>query len=202
MNWLEGLGATCQAPCAALTGHPVNVFLPAERIVEAARRLHKEEYFIEDVTCLDVAEGHMVLYHFDKFEKPGRVTLRVVVPRENSIVPSIAHIFHGAEWHERECMDFYPVTFSGNPNPSRLLLPADMEEKVLAKDAKSRVSFTALIPFTALSGCVPGDPAADKLLARQAADKTAAEKAAAEAKAAAEQAAAEAAAPAAEGKSA
>ena len=54
-------------------------------------------------------------------------------------MPSIAGIFHGAEWHERETRDFHGVNFEGNPNLIPLLMDPDMADCFpLRKDEKSR----------------------------------------------------------------
>ncbi|MEW5773381.1 MAG: NADH-quinone oxidoreductase subunit C [Thermodesulfobacteriota bacterium] len=150
MSWLELLSPTAVLACAPGAGQPEQAFVRARDLVRAAKAMLRQGYFLEDLTALDVAEGILVLYHFDHMEKPGRATLRVLVPHDSATVPSIAAVYAGAEWHERECMDFLPVEFAGNPNPSRLLLPADMAEKPLAKPDKARASLAALMQWTGL----------------------------------------------------
>lgn len=150
MSWLDSLTPTAVLTCAPGTGQPDQAFVRARDLVRAAKALLKQGWFLEDLAGLDVAEGILVLYHFDHMEKPGRATLRVLVPHDAATVPSIAAVFHGAEWHERETMDFLPVQFAGNPNPSRLLLPADIAEKPLAKPDKARASLAALVSWTGL----------------------------------------------------
>lgn len=150
MSWLDSLAPTAVLACAPGTGQPESAFVRAKDVVRAAKALLKQGYFLEDLTGLDVAEGILVLYHFDHMEKPGRATLRVLVPHDAATLPSIATVYHGAEWHEREAMDFLPVEFAGNPNPSRLLLPADMADKPLTKPDKARASLAALVQWTGL----------------------------------------------------
>jgi len=53
------------------------VLLEPAWVKAAAKRFHKQGYFLEDVTCLDHEEGLVVLYHFDHYDNPGRVTVRV-----------------------------------------------------------------------------------------------------------------------------
>lgn len=150
MSWLDSLAPTAVLACNPVLGQPASAFVRAKDAVRAAKALLKQGWFLEDLTGLDVAEGILVLYHFDRMDTPGRATLRVLVPHDAATVPSIAGVFHGAEWHERETMDFLPVQFTGNPNPSRLLLPADMEEKPLAKPDTARASLAALLSWTGL----------------------------------------------------
>ena len=190
MQWLEGLPTACHAACDfEATGENLCVLLEPAWIKAAARRFYKQGYFIEDVTCLDMEEGFVVLYHFDHYDTPGRVTVRVVANRANPRVPSIADIYQGAEWHERECMDFYPVIFTGNPNPARLLLPDDMEEKPLVKEEKKRKPMLDIFRFSELGECSPEHPLAGSLQEKMEAMKAEAAAAAAEAEAQAAKAA-------------
>lgn len=125
----------------AKTGQAWLAFLPAASLVRSAERLLKADYYIEDVCAVDCVEGYVVVYHFDHFEKPGRVTLKVIVPHAAPNVPSIAHLFDGAEWHERETRDFHGVQFIGNPNFVPLLIDPEMADCFpLRKEEKSRSS--------------------------------------------------------------
>jgi NADH:ubiquinone oxidoreductase subunit C len=49
--------------------------------------------------------------------------VRVAVPKETPGVDSIAFVFAGAEWQEREIFDLFGVNFHGHPDLRRLLLP-------------------------------------------------------------------------------
>lgn len=199
MQWLEGLPSACFATCDfATTGEKLCVLLEPAWVKAAAKRFYKQGYFIEDVTCLDHEEGVVVLYHFDHYDEPGRITVRAVAPHGNLRVPSIADVYHGAEWHERECMDFYPVVFTGNPNPSRLLLPDDMEEKPLVKAEKKRKPMMDIFRFTELGECSPDHSMAGAFQEKMDAMTAAAEEAKAKAEAEAAEAAAKAEAEAAE----
>ena len=183
MSWLDSLAPTAVLACAPGAGQPESAFVRAKDVVRAAKALLKQGYFLEDLTGLDVAEGIAVVYHFDHMDKPGRATLRVLVPHDAATVPSIAAVYDGAEWHERETMDFFPVDFVGNPNPSRLLLPGEMEPGVLAKDAKARASLAALMQWKELDIRDAAAPECVALAAKVAAAEAAAAAAAAKSKA-------------------
>lgn len=167
MHWLEGLRTAQPALCDfTKTGEHLSVFLDASMIRAAVRRLYKEHYFIEDITCLDVTEGYLLLYHFDHFETPGRLTIRLIAPHDSPEVPSIAGIYQGAQWHERECMDYYPVLFTDNPNMSNLLLPDGMQEKPLVKTDKARTSLLDFFSFRELGSPEGTNSMTDALQAR------------------------------------
>lgn len=87
----------------------------------------------------------MAVYHFDRMTSPGRLAIRVLVDHAAPVLPSIADIYQGAEWHERETADFYGIAFTGNPNPAPLLLPEGMQGYPLLKDAAARAPLAALL---------------------------------------------------------
>lgn len=49
-------------------------------------------------------------------------------------VPTLAHLFAGADWQEREQYDLVGVRFEGHPDLRRLMLPEDWEGHPLRKD--------------------------------------------------------------------
>jgi NADH-quinone oxidoreductase subunit C len=148
-EWLKDIEPFGLAACDnEATGTTCNLFLQHERLREAARNLDKAGYFLEDITGLDGKEGFEFIYHFTKYDKPYRVTLRVLTVHENPVMPSISDIFEGADWHERECYDFFGVTFEGHPNLIPLLLPDNFGFHPLIKEEKKRVSL-----FESLSKC-------------------------------------------------
>jgi|GEM_PF-524588 len=138
----------------ARTGFTTNLALEPAAVHDAAAALYKAGYFLECISGADFAEGFEVLYTFDRFEKPERVALRTLAPHDAPVVPTIADIFHGALWHERECFDFYGVRFEGHPSLLPLLLPDDMELRPLVKAPEARKSREAIVFQT------PAPPAA------------------------------------------
>lgn len=144
--WMKGLEGISSAKMSKeKTGLVQSVFLGPKELVKAAAGLYERGYFIEDVSVLDTSDGFMVVYHFDHYDTPGRIALRVIVPQDNPEVPSISGIFSGADWHERECHDFFGVTFSGHPNLVPLLLPDDLGFHPLLKDAALRKRVSELM---------------------------------------------------------
>ncbi|MTJ80816.1 MAG: NADH-quinone oxidoreductase subunit C [Telmatospirillum sp.] len=142
----EGLAVQCVGRCdPAKTGLAWSVFLAPSELLAAARRLYEALYFIEDLTAIDAREGYLLVYHFDHMDKPGRVALRVLIPHDAAALPSIAPVFQGAEWHERETTDFYGIRFDGNPNPVPLLLPPEMTDHPLQKDPEKRAPLATLV---------------------------------------------------------
>jgi NADH-quinone oxidoreductase subunit C len=127
------------------------VMIAQETLQPAAWELLAGGYHLEDVSALDATEGFLVTYHFDSFGRPAgsdsilRMALRVLVDHGQPHLPSIADIFSGAEWHEREISDFFGIRFDGNPNPAALLLPEADDSTPLKKAPDKRRSLKDLI---------------------------------------------------------
>ena len=65
------------------------------------------------------------------------MVIRSRIDRNNPEIPTISHIYQGANWHERETHDFFGIIFSGHPNLEPLLLPEDADFHPLLKDFKA-----------------------------------------------------------------
>jgi NADH-quinone oxidoreductase subunit C len=82
-----------------------------------------------------------VVYHVQSFALNHRFTLKVMLPRWKDDVagrlpevPSVAHVWRTADWHEREVYDLSGVWFTGHPDLTRILLSEDWEGHPLRKD--------------------------------------------------------------------
>ncbi len=157
-----GLNVHCLSKCdPAKSGQRYAAFLAPSEVVRAAKAFLAAEYFLEDVTAIDAKDGYCVVYHYDHFDRPGRVTLRCIIPHDNPKIPSIASVFQGAEWHERETTDFYGIDFVGNPNPVPLLVPDDLDVKPLRKEPAARAWLANIIEKGEVLRCEPGFTALD-----------------------------------------
>ena len=144
-SWMEGLRTLCRAESASdTTGKTWSVFVEPDEIIATARRLYEQEFFLEDISAIDIREGLVAVYHFDHFIRPGRVALHVIVPHEAPVIPSISNVFTGAQWHERECHDFFGIRFAGHPDPRPLLVPDDLDYYPLIKEDKAKCSLNDL----------------------------------------------------------
>ncbi len=120
-------------------GYHLNVELEPEKVVAAAEILSRQGFFLEAVTGVDwIDDGQLeVVYDFNHFDELCRVVIRSRVDRDNPEVPTISHIYQGANWHERETHDFFGIKFIGHPDLSPLLLPEDADFHPLLKDFKA-----------------------------------------------------------------
>lgn len=127
------------------TGSSCLAVIEAGNLLALAQDFLDAGFHLEDVSGLDAAEGAVSIYHFDHFDQPCRATVLVVAPHDKAVFPSIAAVYQGAEWHERETRDFFGYTYENNPNLIPLLLPDDMADvHPLAKGETARAPLAAL----------------------------------------------------------
>lgn len=119
-------------------GYHLDVETPVEKLIEAVELLDREMFSLESVTGVDwLADGQMeVVYDFNHHRELCRVAVRTRVARDNPEVPTISHLFGGANWHERETHDFFGIVFTGHPDLTPFLLPEDADFHPLLKDYK------------------------------------------------------------------
>jgi NADH-quinone oxidoreductase subunit C len=123
----------------AAKGYHLDVELAPEKIPAAAEILIRENFFIESITGVDWIDEQQLeaVYDFNHFDELCRVVIRTRTDRNDPEVPTISHIYQGANWHERETHDFFGIKFSGHPNLEPLLLPEDADFHPLLKDFKA-----------------------------------------------------------------
>lgn len=81
-----------------------------------------------------VPERFEVVVNLLSLTRRERIRLRVQVPEENAVVPSLFDIHPGTEAHERETFDMFGIEFEGHPDPTRILMPEDWDGHPLRKD--------------------------------------------------------------------
>ena len=119
-------------------GHSVVAVTPS-RYRELVTFLHNEPEFACDycdfVSAVDFGdEGMEVVTHLFSTVHVHSVRVKVRLPAEETVLPTISHIYPTANWHERETTEMFGVTFEGHPLPVTLLLPEPFEGHPLRKD--------------------------------------------------------------------
>jgi len=86
-----------------------------------------------------------VVYHLFSLVHCHRVCLKVGVPEEHPVVPSLTCLWPTANWQEREAYDLMGIIFEGHPCLERILMPEDWEGHPQRKDVPlgvEEVAFT------------------------------------------------------------
>jgi len=113
------------------------ISVEADDLFEVARHLkEKEGYdYLSAVTGVDYPDRFEVIYHlYSMREKKRVVVLKVSACKEDPEVPSLAPLWPGANFQEREVYDLMGVRFAGHPNLKRILLWEGYEGHPLRKD--------------------------------------------------------------------
>jgi len=102
-------------------------------VLRALRDAHGYRYYV-CATAVDGSEEIELLHGVRNLEANDDFWVRVRLPRDRPEVDSAAFVYAGAEWHEREVLDLFGVTFRSHPDPRRILMPDDYEGHPLRKD--------------------------------------------------------------------
>lgn len=74
-----------------------------------------------------------VVYHLYSISRRHRIRLKVRLA-EGEAVASVANVWKGADWPEREAYDMFGIVFEGHPELKRIYLADDWEGFPLRKD--------------------------------------------------------------------
>lgn len=69
-----------------------------------------------------------VMYQLHSLVNNWRVRIRIFLPEENPVTPTLTTVYSGANWMERETYDFFGVQFTGHPDLRRIL---NVEEMIM-----------------------------------------------------------------------
>jgi NADH:ubiquinone oxidoreductase subunit C len=121
---------------------PVAVDVPADQWV-AAVTLARDVLgctFFDFLSAVDELEdGFRIVCHLAGHRPGGvdHVVVRTLVPRTEPVVASVAEVFAGARWHERETHEMFGIGFTANGSElelETLLLPDEFEGHPLRKE--------------------------------------------------------------------
>jgi len=128
--------------------HPYVRLVP-KRWPEVARFLRDDDRLklnlLRSITALDLLAENRLACVYDLMHLPTdrlgelvtrtrEFAIRLVTDRDAPELPSVAHVWPAAEWHEREAFDLMGIRFSNHPNLQRILCPEDWDGHPLRKD--------------------------------------------------------------------
>ena len=117
----------------------LTVDVPVEGWHDAATFLRDDERvgatFFDWLSAYDAGDaGLAVVVHVWSNRHHHHLLLRTHVARDRGRLPSLADVWAGANWHERETFEMFGVVFVGHPNLVPLLLPDGFEGNPLRKE--------------------------------------------------------------------
>jgi NADH-quinone oxidoreductase subunit C len=117
-------------------GAPLVVILPVDqwqafaRFANDALRCRAFSF----LTAVDWKEqGLEVVARLDNLDDNVSVVAKTRLAPGVSTCPSLAPVYRGADWMERECYDMFGIRFDGHPDLRRILLSDDWEGHPLLK---------------------------------------------------------------------
>ena len=117
------------------TPFALGVELPAAELLTALRTLrdsHGYRYYVLG-TGTEAAAAFEVTHAVRNLESNDTLFVKVSVPKDAPEVDSIAFVYAGAEWQEREIWDLIGVTFRAHPDLRRILMPDEYPGHPLRK---------------------------------------------------------------------
>jgi NADH-quinone oxidoreductase subunit C len=140
-DFLRIISVTDAGAAVVPNAFPLTVIVSVNKLVEVCKDLHTnaETYFdqLSCVTGLDngvEAKTMEVIYHLYSIPYNFSVALKVVLPRDHPVIPTLTSVWKSANWMERETFDMYGIIFEGHPDLRRILMPADWDGYPLRKD--------------------------------------------------------------------
>ncbi len=120
-------------------GHAVAT-VSVERYRDVCRFLREEPGFSCDycdfTSGVDFGpeQGFEVVTHLFSNAHHHNVRIKVKLPHEDPVCPTLSDLFPTCDWHERETMEMFGIRFAGHPKPVKLLLSEPFEGEPLRKD--------------------------------------------------------------------
>jgi NADH-quinone oxidoreductase subunit C/D len=125
-----------------LPGGEMQSFRVDRRVLPELARHLKSDPALDFKLLLDVCgvdypgrdERFEVVYHAASLERGQRIRLKVPVPENDPVVPSVYGVWRAADWFEREAFDMFGIRFDGHPNLKRILCHRAFQGHALRKD--------------------------------------------------------------------
>ena len=116
------------------------ISLKKDKIVEIIKFLydHSETkfQFLTTLCGIHYPETNQiaVMYQLHNLVSNHRIRLKVYLPVDSPVIPTLTPLFPAANWMERETYDFFGVIFEGHPNLKRILNVEEMTIFPLRKE--------------------------------------------------------------------
>ncbi len=115
-----------------------NKILTLKEFIPEMKKLRQEENFDFLVTIVGedfLEEGLGAVYILENTQTHERKSVKITTQdKDNAYIPTVSHLWKGAEILEREVYDFLGIKFLGNKDMRRLFLRSDFKGYPLRKD--------------------------------------------------------------------
>ena len=106
------------------------VYVAREHLLDAMTWLKttpgQDFNYLVDVTAVEYRDRERpleVVYFLRSLERRTDIRIKVELnPADELVVDSVYHLWHGADWLEREVFDMFGITFRGHPDLRRILM--------------------------------------------------------------------------------
>ena len=79
--------------------------------------------FLNSITAIDYINHFEIVYHLTSIDKEHTAIIKTRLDgREELSLPSVYHLWRGADFQEREIWDLLGIYFEGHPNMKRIFL--------------------------------------------------------------------------------
>jgi NADH-quinone oxidoreductase subunit C len=86
-------------------------------------------------SAVDYNDHFEIVYHLESTQHRHQLVLKsIIIDRNNPEIDSVAGIWIGAEYHEREIFDLFGIKFIGHPDLRKIFLDNDWVGFPLRKD--------------------------------------------------------------------
>jgi len=115
------------------------LWVKAPRVAEVAGFLKSDDgldfNFLNSISAVDYINHFDVVYHLTSLNKLHTAIMKTRLDgRDDLSLPSVYHLWRGADFQEREIWDLMGIRFDGHPNLKRIMLWEGFEGHPLRKD--------------------------------------------------------------------
>lgn len=92
-------------------------------LIDTLTQLKNEGFrVLMDLTAVDFVENIAIYY---LLHNPDTLQRKHIVCHINDSLPTVTHLWKGADWYERELYDMFGLQVIGHPDLKRILMPDD-----------------------------------------------------------------------------
>ncbi|MCH8814110.1 MAG: NADH-quinone oxidoreductase subunit C [Chloroflexi bacterium] len=104
------------------------------RVMDAAHNDERLSFdYLRCLSGVDYLTELETVYHLYSFSRKHTIAIKVRCPYEDPHVPTVSHIWHTANWHEREAHELYGIVYDGHPDLRPLLTEEGLGYYIMRK---------------------------------------------------------------------